>query len=186
MTEDAAMFKQHNDTAQSVAPSILLTEEDIERFWSKVEIGDGCWEWKAAVWKSNGYGCFTIKSMAYRAHRISYQISYGNTGGFMVLHRCDNRSCVRPDHLFLGTHKENMRDMAIKKRAASGSRHGTKTRPESIRRGEMNGNKKLNKDQIFQIRALAGTVSFKKIALMFNVSGTLVSKIVTRKVWRHI
>jgi hypothetical protein len=86
------------------------------RFEEKYEKTDGCWNWTASVHHS-GYGQFNVDGRPELAHRVSYGIYCGAIpGGQQVLHRCDNRRCVRPDHLFLGTHTDNMRDMAAKDR----------------------------------------------------------------------
>jgi HNH endonuclease len=89
-----------------------------ERFWAKVAKGDGCWEWQAGKDK-NGYGQFTVypPRRTLRAHRVAYEMEVGPIpDGLMVLHRCDNPSCVRPDHLFTGDAKANSEDMLSKGR----------------------------------------------------------------------
>ena len=86
-----------------------------ERFWSKVLFGDGCWEWTAG--KNNyGYGRLSIEDKMQGAHRVSWMLTHGEMPELYVLHHCDNRSCVRPDHLFLGTQTDNMRDRDAKGR----------------------------------------------------------------------
>lgn len=101
-----------------------------ERFWEKVDRaeGDACWEWQAGRF-SNGYGQFMrVKHQMALAHRMAYELTNGPIPeGLLVLHRCDNRPCVRPDHLWLGTHSENMRDMHAKGRC--GRRPGRPARP---------------------------------------------------------
>jgi transposase-like protein len=93
-----------------IPESILLRKEE---FLSKVKIiENGCWEWQGPL-QTNGYGQF----LSYRAHRISYSIYKGDPGDLLVCHSCDYRKCVRPDHLFLGTWKDNMDDMRAKGRA---------------------------------------------------------------------
>jgi hypothetical protein len=92
-----------------------------ERFWEKVAKGDGCWLWTASL-GSTGYGqiCVRDEKGQYRqtkAHRVSWILTNGPIpGGLQVLHKCDNPPCVNPDHLFLGTAIDNMRDMAAKGR----------------------------------------------------------------------
>lgn len=92
-----------------------------ENFWSKVRKTLQCWEWTASL-DSRGYGHLRWHGTLVLAHRKSYEISISAIPDEMhVLHRCDNRRCVRPDHLFLGTHDDNMKDMAKKKRHKHGN-----------------------------------------------------------------
>jgi hypothetical protein len=102
--------------------SPFATREGLpDRFWARVDSSqpDGCWIWKGRR-TTRGYGTVNAglgKNLA--AHRASWQIHNGPIpDGLWVLHHCDNPSCVRPDHLFLGTHDDNMRDMALKGRNA--------------------------------------------------------------------
>lgn len=89
-----------------------------ERFWEKVRKSpepDGCWEWTASKFR-NGYGSFVVLGER-RAHRVSWEIHNGPIpDGLWVLHKCDNPSCVRPDHLFLGDRRTNMLDCVSKGR----------------------------------------------------------------------
>lgn len=82
------------------------------RFWAHVEKSDGCWLWKGARQRS-GHGNVNVGGGKHdRAHRVSYRLTYGDIpSGMVVRHRCDNSSCVRPDHLELGTQADNVRDM---------------------------------------------------------------------------
>jgi hypothetical protein len=85
-------------------------------FWSKVRQGEGCWEWQGHL-NTAGYGYFILKRKTYPAHRFSVELANGEiTNGLHVCHKCGNPRCVRPDHLFLGTHADNMRDMRQKGR----------------------------------------------------------------------
>lgn len=85
-------------------------------FWNKVNKTDSCWEWTAA--KSNGYGvCAISNTKIEKAHRFSWMIAFGKIpDGLFVCHKCDNRGCVRPEHLFVGTNHDNVKDMISKKR----------------------------------------------------------------------
>jgi hypothetical protein len=91
----------------------------VARFWSYVRRGAGCWEWQASL--QSGYGQIRVgrnsRTPMMRAHRLSWELHHGPVpDGLCVLHRCDNRKCVRPEHLFLGTKSDNTRDMVAKGR----------------------------------------------------------------------
>lgn len=96
----------------------------IERVLSRTEFTDGCWNWTGYKCE-RGYGILGVDRTPTKTHRISYEAHVGPIpAGMYVLHRCDNRLCLNPAHLFLGTHKDNMRDMVQKRRSASGERNG--------------------------------------------------------------
>ena len=88
----------------------------VERFWSKVRKSDGCWEWTGSVAKT--YGKFWDGKRSVRAHRFSWELHNGREvpAGKCICHHCDNRLCVRPDHLFDGTQKDNVHDARAKGR----------------------------------------------------------------------
>lgn len=102
--------------------SMLLTEKMRTRFWGCVNRTDACWLWTGTI-KKNGYGEFSVGNgkkgtrRRLRAHRVAWFIEHGDLPGALhVLHRCDVRACVRPDHLFLGTPHDNTQDMIRKGR----------------------------------------------------------------------
>lgn len=87
------------------------------RFWSKVSIGDGCWEWQVSCNESRGgYGQFNTKGRVEKAHRVAYREWYGEDAD-VCCHHCDNPKCVRPSHLYSGTHKTNNQDAHDRGRA---------------------------------------------------------------------
>ena len=153
----------------------MKTDPDV-RFWSKVAKGDGCWTWTGGR-DVNGYGVFyDWNHKPWRAHRYMWAIERGSIGGMCVCHRCDNPECVNPDHLFLGTHTDNMRDMTAKGR---GNRPNTQ--------GSRHGAAKLSEQDVLDIRGdLAEGIAGTSIAYRYGVSRQLVSQIRTRAKWRHV
>ena len=144
------------------------------RFLAKVEKTSSCWNWTA--WKNYlGYGGFNFNGKNIVAHRVSFQLFKGTIPlGMCVLHKCDNRKCVNPSHLFLGTRADNIKDMDIK---------GRRVNPI----GELNGFSKLKEKDILEIRELAKTDIFQyKIAEKFNVTPTTISYVLAGKSWCHI
>ena len=100
---------------KKVIPIPKLTQADIDRFWSKVKVGesDECWEWIAGT--RVGYGEFFLNGTGFYSHRIAFLISnIGFDQSLHVLHKCDNRPCCNPNHLFQGTPRDNARDRSIK------------------------------------------------------------------------
>lgn len=85
------------------------------RFWDKVLVGDGCWEWQAFR-NEHGYGVFGWRGRNRLAHRVAWELWHGEEPSECILHSCDTPACVRPEHLFEGTQAENLRDMIAKGR----------------------------------------------------------------------
>jgi len=99
----------------------LSEYERLKRFWGRVNFTSGCWEWVGSRIKNSrtgkpGYGCLRVDEGTEYAHRFVWRVYNGEPGKQFVLHRCDNPSCVRLDHLFLGTAKDNVFDMVAKGR----------------------------------------------------------------------
>ena len=134
----------------------------IERFNSNFTQTEGCWEWQGSMF-SNGYGRFGIERKSRRAHRVSYEIHKGEIpANNLVRHTCDNRRCVNPNHLLIGTHSDNMKDMTDRGRQAKGLNQGSA---------------KLSQTQIDEIRELNGLMYQKDIAEMYGVSQSYVSHV---------
>lgn len=138
-------------------------------FWEYVDKSGNCWVWTGTL-AAGGYGRFLGDS----AHRLSYEQTYGAIpDGYFVCHRCDNPPCVRPEHLFLGTHQDNMDDMDAKDRRAIGERHGcARLAPEQV--------------QAIRSRYAAGGVSYGSLAKEYDISKATVSHIVTGRKWKHL
>lgn len=146
-----------------------------ERFMRFVPIGDGCWDWSGATAR-NGYGVFQLGvGRREYAHRVAFQMFTGPIAcGLVVRHRCDNRRCVRPDHLEVGTAKDNVRDMFERGRA-------------HVTSGESHPNAKLTDDDVRDIRRLAASgQTQRRIAHTFGVNPSAVSAIVRRARWAHV
>ena len=144
------------------------------KFFKRILKTDSCWIWLGSK-TAAGYGRFYIgNGVIVYAHRYSYELSVAHiSSGLHVLHRCDNPSCVRPEHLFIGTHKDNMEDMAKKHRY---------TLPNT--RGELHGSVKLNWDKVRAIRnrKTAGE-SCVDLANEFGVGPATIWKICRGKLW---
>lgn len=141
-----------------------------ERFWSKVNTTGTCWIWTDSV-NVEGYGRFKAFGKDRRAHRFAFELVNGPIpSGYHVCHHCDNPSCVRPDHLFLGTDKDNKDDCVKKGR-----------QPKGI----TNGRAKLNEVQVLEIRT-NNSISIANLARRYNVDEKSIRRIRARETWKHI
>ncbi len=134
---------------------------------------NGCWNWSLQI-EPAGYGKSTYRQKQIRAHVLSWIAYKGNVPeGFCVCHTCDNRKCVNPDHLFLGTHKQNTRDMVDKDRHTRGSR---------------NACSKLHEDDIIEIKRLynSGQMTQREIAMLYGKRPQKINCIMRGRSWKHV
>lgn len=149
-----------------------MTEKQLKNFWAKVQKTDGCWNWIASK-NTNGYGqLFLSGTKIVTAHRISWELHNGKISkGLCVLHECDNRACVNPTHLFLGTPKDNRQDCVSKGRQAKGEDVNTS---------------KLKLSDVITIRQAyrRGIFTQKFLGELFGVSDHAISDVVNWKQWK--
>jgi hypothetical protein len=147
------------------------------RFWIKVDRQDpsACWPWTAALGGS-GYGVFSImKPRNVTASALALSLHHGRSGGgLLALHRCDNRPCCNPSHLFWGTQVENIADMDAKGRRRIGHR----------RPGLRHHSTRLTEEAVREIRA--STASLVALGERFGVSGDAIHKVRKGLTWKHV
>jgi len=198
--------------AQATRPIPPLTERNKQNFYGRIKINPdtGCHEWIAR--KFAGYAVFWVGGRMRRGSRIAYFLATGvDPCGFCVCHKCDNPSCVNPEHLWLGTHQDNMADRQAKGRQASGDRTGSRMHPETVQRGDNHWSRKfpekvrarkrwtrrkpiehygrgLKSVQVLEIIKLLADKSMKRIdiARKYGTSRQTISHIAIGKTWRSL
>lgn len=148
------------------------------RFWDKVTKTDGCWLWTGAKSSTAGYGRFKIDGVLYSPHRLSFELVVGEIpDGKWVLHKCDNRVCVNPKHLFLGDRSDNMIDAYEKNRVVITNRP----------KGERVAGSVLKEEDIPKIlEQRRSGMSYREIANHFGCSLRNIGMICQGKTWRHV
>lgn len=159
-----------------------MDKSTIARFWEKVNkhgpihplLGTRCWLWSGGT-ICHGYGYFWLDGKNERAHRVSWLIANRKWPDLLILHHCNMHNCVRPSHLFEGTHQDNMDDMVQKQRVKSpvGSKHGMA---------------KLTEQDVLAIRQkyAVGDVLQRQLASEYGVSRPRISHIISGTNWKHV
>ncbi len=176
-----------------------------ERFWSRVdkngpvpehkpELGQ-CWIWTGAT-GSYGYGNTYRAGKYVNSHRVAFELCVGPADDSFVLHKCDNPSCCNPGHLFLGTQKANMVDMATKGRQSLqknvssrsfGDNNGTRTHPETRKRGSGHHASKLTEATVLAARAAVDSgETMASVARRLGVSKPTMRRVILRRSWAHV
>lgn len=156
---------------------ILNTDKNRFCFNIMIKADTDCLEWKGSI-KQNGYGMFkTLSRKVFHAHRYSYEFFVGEIPeGLCVLHSCDNRKCVNPEHLSVGTKKENTQDMYKKKR-----------NPIIVQKGIRNSNAKLNEEDVLKIRKLySDGLNCTQLSKIYDITIGAIDRIVRYKSWSHL
>jgi len=143
-------------------------QETVFRTWFDAA-SNGCWEWEGAKDK-DGYGIFSFEKKTARAHRVALQLSGIDVPkGGLVCHTCDNPSCVNPNHLYLGSNRQNSDDKVKRGRSLKGARHYMA---------------KLTDNDVIAIRQ--STETAVKTAKQFGISSSNVVMIRQRRTWTHL
>ena len=155
----------------------MIKEQHKQIFWSKVEKTSGCWLWKGTKFHDHGYGAFGIRektetggyrTKVYYTHRFVFEITKGEIPkGMLIMHSCDNRLCVNPNHLSVGSWKDNSDDMIKKGRQVAPGR-------------------KLTDEQIGQVRSRWPKEPMQKLANEYDVSLACIRGICRNRTWRNL
>jgi len=139
---------------------------------SKLNPDNGCIEWMNSRGRG-GYGLFELNGKMHMAHKLSYQTHIGPVpDGLFVLHSCDNARCINPDHLHIGTHEDNMREMVERNRSVRGEKHALS---------------KLTTESVLRIvEGIKSGMTTIELASEFNICRTTVSSIMQGTIWPHV
>jgi hypothetical protein len=145
------------------------TPSALANFWAKVQLGPGCWEWTAGVSAIRGYGNFCFAGFNMAAHRVSWMLHNGVIpANLHVLHRCHNRRCVNPAHLYVGDNKRNHADVAER----------------GNRKGERNHQSKLSDEIVREIRV--SDLSTIELGKKYGVHPSVIGRARNGQRWSHV
>lgn len=150
--------------------SLDFTEQELLKFVNKTST---CWLWTRSL--SDGYGLIRIGDVTISIHRYMYTLYHNMIipDGLLVCHTCDIRHCVKKEHLFLGTYKDNSDDKWLKGRG-------------NPAKGERNRHAVLTENDVREIRKIGHSVPYKDTALIYGVTPEMISYVVRRKNWTHL
>ena len=170
---DARYFDNACGNLRCVNPAHNRARTLQERLSNYEENENGCWNWLGNVSSKTGYGLIGHGGKTYLTHRLSYTFGVGEIpDGLMVLHKCDNRRCINPQHLYVGTHSKNMQDMAR----------------SNVLKGERNPKAILTEGDVVTIKSLIQSklITYAKIADNFGVSRQAIKDIASGRTWAWV
>ena len=183
----SGMERKESETMKDTYRKFYSTKTPLERFLLYISNSvhpNGCWIWEG-LFSHNGYGRFRLTGgKRIPSHRYSYELFKGKIKkGLLVCHSCDNPSCVNPEHLWVGTTKENMQDMCQKGR----SYFQTHAKKIKRRKGVNHHKAKLTEKEVLEIRKLSNQgFTNRALGIKFNISEYTISPIILGKTWTHI